>query len=173
MSEVQLATAAGSHEPEELHGEDIVREAVAYATRKMGWETTEDTVAAVRRGDLQTYSYFRYALAREFSRVLGRLNNTIRESYLFFENECISFPGEPIQLGLIVTRKTAALQSLVDILGAATLDAVRVCLGCADGFTVFFHTELLDAEAVAAKTGLAAIIGSLYQPPLRVWPFPG
>lgn len=160
----------GRYVPLEVDGAAVVDRALQHVARRFGSGGREEALFRVRQGDLEVYLYFRYALAKEAVRDIASIAGGVVRALLFLENRCEEFPGEPIRVGLVVRRKTAATQSLVEaVCEAVSRDAAYRIPGLR-AFQGLLSVEMLDAEALHAGTGLAAMVNSLYEPPIEVWP---
>lgn len=160
----------GRYIPLEADGAAVVDRALQYVARWIGSGGVAEALRRVLKGDLQAYLYFRYALAKEAVRDISSIAGGVDKAFLFLENRCEGFPGEPIRVGLVVVRRTAAMQSLVDaVCDAVSLEAAGRIPGLR-AFDGLLSVETLDGEAIRARTGLAAMLGSLYEPPIEVWP---
>lgn len=156
--------------PAEIDGVRVVDKALLHAAAKIGAASPEEAVARVSGGDLETYLYFRYGLAREAAAEVASVCEGISAGWLFLENRCDSFPGEPVILGLRVSRKTAALASLVDVVGEAVKREVGARIPALGSFESVLTTEIIDDEQVARRSGIAVLMNSVNEPPIRVWP---
>ncbi|MGI6632666.1 MAG: hypothetical protein ACOX5M_06395 [Bacillota bacterium] len=160
----------GRYVPLAVDGSRVVDKALQYVARRLGLKDTGAALGKVREGDLEAYLYFRYALAKEAVRDISAIAGSVDRALLFLENRCEEFPGEPVRVGLIVDRKTAAMQSLAE---AVSETVSREAAGRIPGLHAFdglLSIEILDAEALKTGSGLAAMVSSLYEPPIEVWP---
>jgi hypothetical protein len=158
------------HVPLSVDGAGLVDRALGYVARRLGTGDSGRALLKVRQGDLEAYLYFRYALAKETSRDIAAIAGGIEKALIFLENRCEEFPGEPVRLGLVVARKTAAMQSLVEAVCEAVSREAADRVPGLRAFGEFLSVELLDAEALRAGRGLAAMVSSIYEPPITVWP---
>jgi hypothetical protein len=160
----------GRHVPLSFDGAGVVDRAFGYVARRLGSGDSGRVEDQVRSGKLEAYLYFRYALAKEASRDIADVAGGVEKALIFLENRCEEFPGEPVRLGLVVARKTAAMQSLVEAVCEAVSREAADRIPGLRSFDRFLSVELIDAEALRAGTGLAAMINSIYEPPITVWP---
>lgn len=160
----------GRHVPLSVDGAGIVERALGYVARRLGAQDPATALESLRRGELEAYLYFRYAVAKEASRDIAAIAGGVDKALIFLENRCEEFPGEPVRLGLVVARKTAAMQSLVEAVCEAVSREAADRIPGLRSFDRFLSVELIDAEALRAGTGLAAMINSIYEPPITVWP---
>ena len=156
--------------PAEINGTRIVDRAVGHVASKTGAGSLRDALAEVCGGNLEAYLYFRYALAKEAAREVASICDGVNSAFLFLENRCESFPGEPVLLGLVVSRKTAALQSLVDSVCEAVKREVARRIPALASFDSVLSVEIMDSESLSARAGVAALVNSIDEPPIQVWP---
>lgn len=154
----------------EIDGIQIVESALDYAAKMVGIRSGCDTAASIARGDLETYLYFRYGLAKESACQVARICDGIDAALVFLENRCETIPGEPVLMGLLVSRKTAALQALVDSICEAVKCEVAKRIPALAGFDAVLLTEIMDPQEVSMRKGLGALVGSISEPPIQVWP---
>jgi hypothetical protein len=154
----------------EIDGASIVESALCHAAKKTGIGSVSDTVASVSRGEVETYLHFRYGLAKEAARQLARMCDGIDAALVFLENRCESYPGDPVLMGLLVSRKTAALEALVESISEAVRSEVAKRLPAMAEFEAVLVIEMIDVEEASKRRGLAALLGSLSEPPIQVWP---
>ncbi|MEW6242952.1 MAG: hypothetical protein AB1497_01515 [Bacillota bacterium] len=165
-----MAMSEMSRVLERIDASSMVNRAAEYAATKAELGVPNRTFTEIDSGNVEAYLYFRYALAKESVQVLIALNDTVKEAFLFFENRCEAIPGTPLHLGVMVTRKTAALESLADSLAEAILVSAKARLAALEGLQHLVVIDLLDQSDVQSKVGVAAALGSLYEPPIRLWP---
>lgn len=156
--------------PSEIDGARIVERAFGHVAAKIGAGSLADAARKVCEGDQDAYLYFRYGLAKETVFEVASICEGINAGLLFLENRCESFPGEPIMLGLLVARRTAALQSLVDSIGEAVKRVAAAKIPALASFETLLSTQLIDDEMIAKRAGVAALINSVNDPPIQVWP---
>ncbi len=160
----------GRHVPLSVDGASIVERALGYVARRLKIADPGTALERLRRGELGAYLYFRYALAKEASRDIAAIAGGVEKALIFLENRCEEFPGEPVRLGLVVARKTAAMQSLVEAVCEVVSREAADRIPGLRAFHGFLSAEILDAEALRAGTGLAAMVSSIYEPPITVYP---
>jgi hypothetical protein len=154
----------------EVDGVSIVKAALDYAGKKSGARSAGEVVASIRQGDLETYLYFRYGLAKEAARQIAETCGCIDAALVFLENRCEGFPGDPVLMGLLVQRKTAALEALVDLVCEAVKREAASIVPALASFDAVLTVEILDPEQVSHRRGLGALVGSISEPPIQVWP---
>jgi len=165
-----VAIPEGARVLERIDGNPMVDRAAEYAATKAQLASVDRAFAEINSGNLEVYLYFRYALAKEIVQVLTALNDDIREVFLLFENRCEAIPGTPLHVGVVTNRKTAALESLVESLAEAILVAIKARLLPLEGVQHLIVVELFDHSDAQSRVGAAAALGSLHEPPLRLWP---
>lgn len=156
--------------PSGIDGARLVDRAFRHVAAKIGASSPSEAASKVREGDLDAYLYFRYGIAREAAAEIASICDGVNAGLLFLENRCESFPGEPVLLGLLVVRKTAALRSLVDAIGEAVRHEVAARVPALASFDTVLATEIIDDEQVMKRSGVAALMNSVNDPPIQVWP---
>lgn len=156
--------------PAQVDGALVVDRALDYTSRKAGVQSRGDALAKIADGDLATYLYFRYGLAKEAACQAADMCDGIESGLLFLENRCESVPGEPVLVGLVTPRKTAALQALVESISEAVKREVGKRVPVLAGFESVLSLEVIDSQEVTARKGLGAMVSSINEPPIQVWP---
>jgi len=154
----------------EVDGVSIVKAALDYAGKKSGARSAGEVVASINQGDLETYLYFRYGLAKEAARQIAETSGCVDAALVFLENRCESIPGDPVLMGLLVPRKSAALEALVEVVCEAVKREAANSVPALAGFDAVLTVEILDPEQVSHRRGLGALVGSISEPPIQVWP---
>jgi len=160
----------GRHVPLSVDGAGIVERALGHVARRLKIAGSDAVLERLQRGELEAYLYFRYAVAKEASRDIAAIAGGVERALIFLENRCEEFPGEPVRLGLVVTRKTAAMQSLVEAVCEAVSREAADRVPGLHAFHGFLSAEIIDAEALRTGAGLAAMVNSIYEPPITVYP---
>ncbi|MEW6522241.1 MAG: hypothetical protein AB1445_01500 [Bacillota bacterium] len=154
---------------EVLDGVRLVHAALDHAAAKLNLSRAQAS-ARINQKDVEASLYFRYALAKECALLLGHMDHNVKGGFLALENRWDGLTSEPVCLGLVVTRKTAALSALADSVTDAATSAIQQLLPAYSQVKSVLHIEIVDDQDVSKKAGLAALIGSLHEPPLWVWP---
>lgn len=153
----------------EIDGMLIVDRALDYAVTKNHHSSPEAALASIGKGDVSSYLYFRYGLAAEAASQIARICDGIESAMMFLENRCEEFPGEPVLVGLIVERKTAALQSLAESICEAVNVETGKRIPALASFEIL-QIEVVDSQEVSLRKGLGALVQSINEPPIQVWP---
>lgn len=145
-------------------------EACAYCAGKMQLPEQE-VIQRLRSGCLDTHGYFRYSLAQQLAAYLGSMDDTIKAVYLF-GSSLLDYlqPSSNINVLLHVTQDSAALSSLVNWFDAQCLQQYRTLLGsCAERMASLLDVHVVTDADVSKKLGYGSLVGSLYNPALRIW----
>lgn len=154
----------------EIDGVLVVDKALDFAAKKVGAQSRGDALVRIKGGDLEAYLYFRYGLAKESVNQAAQICDGIESGMVFLENRCESIPGEPVLVGLLASRKTAALQALVESISEAVKREVAKRIPALAGFDSVLLVEIIDPQEVSMRKGLGALVGSITEPPIQVWP---
>jgi hypothetical protein len=157
----------------------MMEEALEFCADKAGLGGKEQAMKALRSGDCCACEYMRYAMAQRLAAYLGSVDDTIKTVYTYEPEYATTvdgaIPGRPnltpgFNLVVKVSRKSAALSSLVSSVNSALSDACR-SLGCpaANALCYEFDVGVADEEDVQKRVGYAALIDSLYVRPIEVW----
>ena len=157
----------------------IMEDAIEFCAKKTGLNGRDQTVEALRCGDCSVCEYLRYGLAEGVAEYLGSVDDTVKVVYTYEPEYATSMdeplPGRPnlspgISMIAWVSRKSAALSSVVTSLGSALVKEFRQ-LACpkANAMCCMLDVRLVDDKEVQERTGYGVLIGSLYVRPLEIW----
>lgn len=157
----------------------MLDEALEFCAKKNGFNGKEQARKAIARADCCVCEYLRYALACQIAEYLGSVDDGVSAVYTY-EPEYATGPDtsgtrharvQPaVNLIARVNRKSAALSSVIDSLGAAMEEELRR-LGCphANALCRELAVHLADEQDVKKRLGYGALINSLYVRPIEVW----
>lgn len=126
----------------------------------------ENLAQALRAGDPQAHSHFRYALAQELCNYLAGICEGMRKLYIYgstMDNR--AGPASDVDLILWVQKKSSALESLLWRLNTVLLQGYRALTGCV-GPPELFDFHIVDDEDVAERKGYGAVVSSIWTAPL-------
>lgn len=177
-SEVQAATitAPSFHLPDAASAmQGTLVRALDYCAGQMNLPSPQVGLERVRQGDRDALGYCHYRLASQVAEALGALDANIQSVSLY---EFDATPedrafGEnpdslPIHLLVLVDRKTSALSSLVAALDRALVKDYAEMIGLRRLGHVL-DVQVLDTGDVASRRGIAGLLYSLNNRPLRLW----
>lgn len=158
---------------------NMMNQAVEFCAEKAGLKGTQQTRHALRSGDCCVCEYLHFALAQQVAEYLGSVDDTVQAIYTFepeygigFEDTVSDRPNFSPRLNLIarVSRKSAALSSVVASLGSALAEECRQ-LGCSKANALCYELDVkvVDNDEVQKRVGYGALISSLYVRPIEVW----
>lgn len=158
---------------------EMIENAIMFSAGKRGMTDRDQVVQARALGDCTTCEYLRYGLANEVADYLGSMDETIRSVYVYEPEMATAVNGNihnrpglvpGINMIIRVSRKTAALESLLDSLASAIEDKLGQ-LNCPDANALcnMLDVILVDAHEIEQRTGYGALIGSLFTPPIEIW----
>jgi hypothetical protein len=154
-----------------------VGNALDYCARQMGLMGPQAAVNELQQGNPSAHEYFEYALARQVAEYLGSLDEQVQSVYLF-NNEATPEDAAfavhdalPLLHLLVCTgRKTEAFSALVASLDRTLMANYRGRIAARpSGRPGLLDVQAVDDKDVANKSGFAALLHSLYRPPLKVW----
>jgi hypothetical protein len=155
--------------------DEILNESLTFCGQKLMSGDRSTVLRRLKERDHSTIGYFHYGLARQVARHLASLDENITAVYLFEddatpEDRCLgdTMPALFVHLIVRVTRKTGALESLVQGLDRALVEAYLERSG-EDQVNHLLDVQTIDEDDVAQRMGYGALLGSLHHPPLRVW----
>ncbi len=156
--------------------ECIVSEALNASAGKMGLDNTEALISCIRQGDCTALSYYNHDIARQLADLLGSLSKDIRAIYAHdYEGatpEEGSFEDTPpipcVHMIIWAQRKTKALDALVETMDRAMVQHHRHMLGLT-ALERVLDARVVDDQDVRTRTGYAALLKSVYQPPIQIW----
>jgi len=123
--------------------------------------------------------YFRYTLAQETAQVIAAYDQNVEAFYLFEESanpdaETEDFlPTEDVTIHLLalVTSKSAASDAFITSLDSALTEAVNGLPSTAFAErTSILNVIPVTGEDVENRRGYAALLSSVFGPPLKIWP---
>ncbi|MFC1912094.1 hypothetical protein ACFLXG_02945 [Chloroflexota bacterium] len=156
--------------------ESIVTKALQTSTNKMGLGDVKALIACMKEGDSMAFNYYYYNIAKELGEVLGSWDKNIRAVYAHDydgatpEEACCENTSLFSLIHMIIwaERKTNALDALVETINHAMVQQHRHMLGLIN-LEYVLDIQVIDDEDVRNRTGHAALLKSIYQPPTQVW----
>ena len=158
---------------------DMVAAAIKFSAEKVGRQSQDEVLAALRAGDCTVCDYLRTGLANEIARYLGSVDDTIKAVYHYDPEHATSL-DEPISershqspgIHLIAwtSQKSAALASVISLLSLAVAEE-HGRLGCpkANALCYRLNIQVVDDTEVNSRLGYGALINSLYVRPVQIW----
>ncbi len=152
----------------------LLDDAFDYCAKKAGLPDQETVIAAVQRGDCAVCECLRAGLANTIAIYLGSVDTSIKAVYSYDPERAagVDEPITPLGINLIawVSRRSAALSSVVSLVGSALAEAHRD-LACprATALCCALDVQIIDDEQVQSRTGYGALISSLYVRPQQIW----
>ncbi|MFA5078940.1 MAG: hypothetical protein WC541_05585 [Dehalococcoidia bacterium] len=154
----------------------IVNKALKTSTEKMGLRDIKALIQCIKTGDPVACSYCHYNIAKELGEVLGGLDSDVKAVYAYdFDDNLTDIncaekasPFSPIHMIIWAGRKTKALSALVESIDRALVQHQRRLLDLSS-LEHILDIQFIDDEDVRARTGYAALLKSIYQPPIEVW----
>jgi hypothetical protein len=157
----------------------MLQQAVQAAVEKVHRQNAAEVWNALRAADCEVCERVRYELAKVMADYLGAVDETVKAVYLYEPEYATdgnetgvdieqSSPG--INVIVWVTRKSAALTSVIDMLSAGLAQELRG-LACPKSNALCFSldAQIVDDDQVLRRSGYAALIDSLYVRPIDLW----
>ena len=156
--------------------ESVVTKALKTSANKMGLGNVKALIALMKEGDSVAFNYYNYNIAKQLGEVLGSWDKNIRAVYAHdyddatpeeacFEN---ASPFSLVHMIIWAEHKTKALDALVETIDRAMVQHHRHMLGL-NKLEYVLDAQVIDDEDVGSRTGYAALLKSIYQPPIQVW----
>lgn len=156
----------------------MIQSVLDLKTQKEGPAAQAQAMAALRLGDCSVCDRLRYSLAQEIAKYLGTVDSTLKSVYIYEPEYAVgegaipdSSPSSPgIHMIAWVARKSAALSSVVNILGSSLIEEFRT-LGCpkANALCHGLAVQVVDDGEVLRRTGYGALVNSIYVRPIQLW----
>jgi hypothetical protein len=153
--------------------------ALDLSARKMRLVSGTEMREAITGGNCKACGYLRHALAEEMARYLGSLDGSVKAVYTYEPEYATAgdgyMPNVPatspaINMIAWVEQKSAALSSVVNILGAALKDEFeRLECPKANALCRMVDIKIIDDQEVHHRTGYGALVNSTFVRPLEVW----
>ncbi|MGD8398632.1 MAG: hypothetical protein PVG11_07225 [Anaerolineae bacterium] len=149
--------------------------ALDYCAQKLNLSSPQEGLEKARQGDRRALAYCHYQLAQQVAEAMGVLDDNVR-SVLLYEFEATPEDrafGEnpeslPIHLLVWVDRKTSALSALVAALDRALVKDYAEMVGPRRLGHVL-DVQVIDDSDVEGRRGIAALLHSLYNRPIKLW----
>ncbi|SFR07338.1 nucleotidyltransferase domain-containing protein [Desulfoscipio geothermicus] len=143
---------------------------LAFCSQKH-YYSREEILQLMQKNCPTIHSRIRYALAKELGRYLGEQYATVQSVYVYGSTMKDSAgKTSDIDLLVLVGEKTPSLAQAVQLLNDKLLSLYRVLLGDdAPPIRRMLDVHIVDTDEVAARRGYGTLIGSLYQPPTKIW----
>ena len=153
----------------------MMKEALEFAAKKARLEDLESAVAGLRKGDKTTCRYIYYGLAKVVAKNLAELAPDVKAIYLCDfdatpQDICFCEAGGASLLHLAVwtERKTAALDSLLDLLDKALVEECARMTG-QEQLAHLLDVQVVDDADVKNRIGYGALLTSIHNRPVLVW----
>lgn len=156
-----------------MHG--ALASALDYAAGKLNHPSPAASLEKARQGDRKTLEYSHYRLAQLVAEALGALDTNVQSVSLYDpaatpEDRALGDVAEslPVHLLVWVDRKTSALSSLGAALDRALTSDYAEMIG-PQRLAHVLDLHVIDDDDVENRRGMAALLGSLYNRPIRLW----
>lgn len=149
--------------------------ALDFCAQKLNLPSPQESLAKVREGDPAALSYCHYRLAQQVAEALGALDDQVRSVSLYDfeatpEDRALGENAEslPIHLLVWVDRKTSALSALAAALDRALVSDYAEMVG-PRRLRHVLDVQVVDDSDVESRRGVAALLYSLYNRPIKLW----
>lgn len=158
---------------------EMMENAVMFSVGKSGLADRDQVVRARARGDCPICEYLRFGLANEVADYLGSIDETIKSVFVYEPESATTVNGNihkrpglvpGINMIIRVSRKTAALESLLDSVVSAVEEEFEK-LNCPDANALcnMLDVVVVDDQEISKRVGYGALVGSLFTPPIEIW----
>lgn len=154
--------------------ESIVTTALKASAQKMGLDDIAVFVTRLKQCDPVAFNYYCHNIAKELGEVLGSWSKNIKVVYTCSYDEAAEDCLEklstfsPVHMIIWAKQKNQALNALIETMDGAMVKHHRHLLGL-DKLEHMLDAQVVDDEDVKNRTGYAALLKSIYQPPIEVW----
>ena len=156
--------------------ESILVEAIQYCAQKMGTSNLTTVTRLLEQQDRAACEYCLYSIAKQVAASLGAMDENVEAVYILDydatpEDFCFGTEGHhtrPIHLLVRTHRKTAALDSLVEALDSALVQACLDTIGACSPATLL-DVQTVDDVDVRQRHGYGAFYGWMHQRPIQIW----
>jgi len=152
-----------------------MEQAVDFCAGKMALDGRAAVQARLRQGDRLALGYLNYSLAERAAEWLGAWDHDVKAVYLFDcdatpDDLCFgeARPSDYLHLIVWTTRKTGALNSMLEALDCALAQAWAGLVERA-GLTTMLDAQVIDDADVRDSLDCGALLSSLHTRPLRIW----
>ena len=155
--------------PSEAPAAALIERAIDRCARRRG-ELSESTLERLRRGDPETHSSFRYALAKELGEYLGGLGASFRALYVYGSamRDRASLCSD-IDLLAVVERRRDEVARLLLRIDLALSTGYRELLQGATTPASLLDVHIMDASEERERRGYGALLTGLDTCPVCLW----
>ena len=156
--------------------ESVVAKALKTSANKIGLGDVKALISRMKGGDPLAFNYYNYNIAKQLAEVLGSWDKDIRAVYAHDyegatpEEICFEDASAFSLVHMIIwaERKTKALDALIETIDRVMVQHHRHILSL-NKLEHVLDAQVIDDEDVRKRTGYAALLKSIYQPPIHVW----
>jgi hypothetical protein len=155
--------------PSEAPAGALVERAIDRCARRAG-EASESTLERLRRGDPETHSSFRYALAKELGEYLGGLGVSFRALYLYGSamGNAASLCSD-IDILAVVEQRRDEVTRLLFRIDLALAACYRELLQGIPTPASLLDVHIVDASEERERRGYGALLTGLGTCPVCLW----
>lgn len=156
--------------------DSVVKKALDTSASRLGLNDSKRCLEQLNKCDSAAFNYYSYYFAKELGELLGSWSKNVKSVYACNYDSSIS--GEDCleslpQFSLIhmivrVEQKNHALNSLLESIDGALVKKHRQVFNL-DRLEHALDAQVIDDQDVKNRTGYAAMLNSLYQPPIEIW----
>jgi len=145
----------------------IIENALNFTGGKIGNLGQHEVISNLRKADAMTLGYFRYGIAKSLLENLQKIDPQLARGHLLGEHDYLEeIKHSPINIVIQVTRKTAAIKSLLNGVENELLAAYKKMMGNIVGEQEsFVYIEIIDEDDLRNRF---SYIHSTFAPPLRI-----
>jgi len=145
----------------------ILGNALDFTGGKIGNLGYHEVISNLQKADAMTLGYFRYGVAKCLLEKLQKIDPQLARGHLLGEHDYLEeIKRNPINIVIQVTRKTAAIKSLLNGVENGLLAAYKKMMGNIVGEQEsFVYIEIMDEDDLRNRF---SYMHSTFAPPLRI-----
>jgi hypothetical protein len=156
--------------------EGILVEAIEFCAQKLGASSLTTVIDLLEHGDRAACEYCLYSIAKQVAASLGAMDENVKAVYILDydatpQDLCFGTGAHGMRLVHLLVwthRKTAALDSLVQALDSALVQACSDTIGVC-GPATLLDVQTVDDLDVQQRHGYGAFGGWVHQQPIQIW----
>lgn len=148
----------------------LINNSLSFCSKKCNY-TRDQVLKSLQENCPTIHSRVRYALAKELARYLGENHGDVLAVYVYGSTmKDTAGKMSDIDLIVLVNENTPALAESIQRLNEGLMSLYRVILGDASlPLRRLLDVHVVDFADMTARRGYGALLGSLYDPPTRIW----
>jgi hypothetical protein len=153
----------------------MIAQALAYCAQKLALHDGQAALLRLQEEDKNACQYCAYSISQQVAGAFGAWDDHVQSVYIVDydatpDDLCFACDGQSLPIHVIVwtDRKTRALDALIAVLDRSLAQCYRDLVGLSDLEHVL-DVQVIDDADVERRIGYGAMLGSIYQRPIKVW----